>query len=266
MSSETPIAGDFLSLLTARKLSPSATAAPSSTAPVQTQATTVFAFHFAEGVLMAGDRRATAGNIIVTDRVDKVIEIDATSLLAIAGVPATAFEMARVLQTSFEYYRRSQLQPLSLPAKVRALARLLRENLPMTMQGVGVVAPLFAGLDQTVSPPKPAIYFYDPLGAQFQSVGYVASGSGSGTIRSILSFQEQYGSPRPSQMDLAEAVRFALRLLMVASEFDSATGGVNPATQTYATLKVLRSTGVESLTDEQQARLLGRETLTPALA
>jgi proteasome beta subunit len=108
-------------------------------APVETQATTVFAFHSAGGVLMAGDRRATAGNVIVTDRVDKVIELDAHSLLAIAGVPATAFEMARVLQTSFEYYRRSQLQSLSLPAKVRALARLLRENLPMTMQGVGVV-------------------------------------------------------------------------------------------------------------------------------
>ena len=29
---------------------------------------------------------------------------------------------------------------------------------------------------------------------------------------------------------------------MVASEFDSATGGVNPATQTFATIKVLRST------------------------
>ena len=66
---------------------------------------------------MAGDRRATAGNIIVTDKVDKVIEIDATSMLAIAGVPATAFEMARVMQTSFEYYRRSQLQPLSLPPR-----------------------------------------------------------------------------------------------------------------------------------------------------
>src|ERR1041385_6213124 len=107
------IAGDFLSLLQSRNVlglhlehSPSA--------PVQTQATTVFAFHFKDGVLMAGDRRATAGNIIVTDRVDKVIEIDASSMLAIAGVPATAFEMARVMQTSFEYYRRSQLQNLRL--------------------------------------------------------------------------------------------------------------------------------------------------------
>ncbi|MDB6123114.1 MAG: proteasome and subunit [Pedosphaera sp.] len=255
MNSVTPIAGDFLSLLAAHKLAPLSSSV-SAAAPVQTQATTVFAFHFADGVLMAGDRRATAGNIIVTDKVDKVIEIDATTLLAIAGVPATAFEMARVLQTSFEYYRRSQLQPLSLPAKVRALARLLRENLPMTMQGVGVVVPLFAALDQSVTPAKPQIYFYDPLGAQFQATGHVASGSGSGTIRSILSFQEQHGKPKPSQMNLKDAVRFALRLLMVASEFDSATGGVNPATQTYATIKLLCPTGVEAISDEQQAEFL----------
>src|SRR5581483_7999585 len=252
MSGAEPIAGDFLALLAERKLVSWAVAAHPD-APVQTQATTVFAFHCAEGVLMAGDRRATAGNIIVTDRVEKIIEIDATSLLAIAGVPATAFEMARVLQTSFEYYRRSQLQPLSLPARVRALARLLRENLPMTMQGIGIVVPLFAGVDHTVSPAKPQIYFYDPLGAQFQAVGYAASGSGSGTIRSILSFQERYGKQRPGEMDLGEAVRFASRLLGTASEFDSATGGVNPATDTYATLKLLRATGVETISDERQA-------------
>jgi proteasome beta subunit len=257
MSQNILISGDFLSLLTEQKLSllrPEISGA----APVQTQATTVFAFHFSDGILMAGDRRATAGNVIVTDRVDKVIELDSTSLLAIAGVPATAFEMARVLQTSFEYYRRSQLQPLSLAAKVRALARLLRENLPMTMQGVGVVVPLFAGLDHSSSPAKPQVYFYDPLGAQFQAVGYAASGSGSGTIRSILSFQERYGTPRPSEMNLAQAVQFSLRLLMVASEFDSATGGVNPATETFATIKLLRSTGVETVTEQQQKEFLNK--------
>jgi len=249
------IAGDFLSLLATRGGSV-LKAENSAVAPVQTQATTVFAFHFKDGVLMAGDRRATAGNVIVTDRIDKVIEIDATSVLAIAGVPATAFEMARVMQTSFEYYRRSQLQPLSLPAKVRALARLLRENLPMTMQGVGIVMPLFAGLDQTVTPAQAQIYFYDPLGAQFQAVGYAASGSGSGTIRSVLSFQENYGQPRPSQMNLQQAVQFTLRLLITASEFDSATGGVNPETHTYATIKILSGSGVRSLSSEEQGKFL----------
>jgi proteasome beta subunit len=255
MSHSQPIAGDFLSLLAEHRLEPAASVAAAS-APVQTQATTVFGFHYADGALMAGDRRATAGNVIVTDRVEKIIEIDPTSVLAIAGVPATAFEMARVLQTSFEYYRRSQLQPLSLPARVRALARLLRENLPMTMQGIGIVVPLFAGVDQTVTPAQPRIYFYDPLGAQFQAVGYAASGSGSGTIRSILSFQEHFGEPRPSQMGLRDAVRFASRLLSTASEFDSATGGINPATETYATIKILKASGVETITDAQQKEFL----------
>ena len=253
--SDTKIAGDFLSLLAERKLLPG-DAAPARDAPVQTQATTVFAFHYADGVLMAGDRRATAGNVIVTDRVEKIIEVDATSLLAVAGVPATAFEMARVLQTSFEYYRRSQLQALSLPARVRALARLLRDNLPMTLQGVGVVVPLFAGVDHGVSPPRPRIYFYDPLGAQFQAVGYAASGSGGGTIRSVLSFQERHGSAKPSQMKLREAVRLALALLITASEFDAATGGVNPAAETFATIKVLKPSGVETVTDQQQKEFL----------
>jgi proteasome beta subunit len=249
------IAGDFLSLLGRQSISP-LRSEPSAPGLVQTQATTVFAFHYADGVLMAGDRRATAGNLIVTDRVDKVIEIDATSLLAIAGVPATAFEMARVLQTSFEYYRRSQLQPLSLPAKVRALSRLLRENLPMAMQGVGVVVPLFAGLDQSVRPAKPQVFFYDPLGAQFQAVGHTASGSGSGSIRSIMSYQERYGNPRPSEMNLNQAVQFALRLLLVAAEFDSATGGVNPETKTYATIKLLTTEGVQTVGTDDQAQYL----------
>jgi proteasome beta subunit len=249
------IAGDFFSLLESRKV-PALNVERSAHAPVQTQATTVFAFHYKDGVLMAGDRRATAGNVIVTDRIDKVIEIDATSILAIAGVPATAFEMARVMQTSFEYYRRSQLQQLSLPAKVRALARLLRENLPLTMQGVGVVMPLFAGLDQAKSPAEPKIFFYDPLGAQFQAVGYAASGSGSGTIRSVISFQERYGKPAPSQMNLAQAVQFTLRVLMTASEFDAATGGVNPETQTFATIKILDTKGVRTLSAEEQGKFL----------
>ncbi|MDB6025512.1 MAG: proteasome and subunit [Verrucomicrobiales bacterium] len=255
MNNANLIAGDFLSLLATQKVSALKTEV-SASAPVQTQATTVFAFHFSEGILMAGDRRATAGNVIVTDRVEKIMDIDASSLLAIAGTPATAFEMARVLQTSFEYYRRSQLQPLSLPAKVRALARLLRDNLPMTMQGVGIVVPLFAGVDHTVSPAKPQIYFYDPLGAQFQAVGHAASGSGSQTIRSVMSFQEHYGNPKPSEMNLADAIRFASRLLITASEFDSATGGVNPASEIYATIKVLRSTGVETISDAQQKEFL----------
>jgi proteasome beta subunit len=249
------VAGDFLALLASRQLNPPRV--DPAVAAAQTQATTVFGFRFADGILMAGDRRATAGHQIITDQIEKIIELDSTSLLAIAGVPATAFEIARALQTSFEYYRRSQLQTLSLPARVRALSRALRENLPLTLQGVGMVAPLFAGLDTDQNPARPEIYFYDPLGAQFQAVGYAASGSGAISIRSVLSFQERFGTPPPAQWNRREAIKFALQVLMVAAEFDSATGGVVPAASRFATVRILTAEGVERVEDAEQREALG---------
>ena len=113
-----------------------------------TEATTILAFKFSGGVLVAGDRRATAGNTVVYDRADKVLEIDRHSIMAIAGVPATAWEMARVLEHSFQYFRRTQLQEMSVDGKVRALSKLLRDNFGFAMQGVGVVVPIFATYDR----------------------------------------------------------------------------------------------------------------------
>src|SRR5689334_12134082 len=135
--------GDFLALLPKPVI---ATVAADGLRPEIIQATTVFAFHCAEGVVIAGDHRATSGNVVFSDKTEKILELDSHSLLAIAGVPAVAFEMARTLQTTFEFYRRSQLQGMSLSAKIRALSKLLRDNLPATLQGFGVVAPIFAGV------------------------------------------------------------------------------------------------------------------------
>ena len=112
-----------------------------------TQATTILAFKFTGGVLVAGDRRATAGNTVVYDRADKVLEIDRHSIMAIAGVPATAWEMARVLEHSLQYFRRTQLQEMSVDGKVRALSKLLRDNFGFVMQGIGIVVPIFATYD-----------------------------------------------------------------------------------------------------------------------
>ena len=136
---------DFPALLQRHGLYPRGGAAVRAAAapphPDADQATTILAFKFAGGVLVAGDRRATAGNTVVYDRADKVLEIDRFSLMAIAGVPATAWEMARVLEHSFQFYRRTQLQEMSLDGKVRALSKLLRDNFGFVMQGVGIVVP-----------------------------------------------------------------------------------------------------------------------------
>jgi len=241
--------GDFLALLP-KSVVPQVTAA----APEAVQATTVFAFHCREGVVIAGDHRATAGNTIFSDKTEKILDLDSHSLMAIAGVPATAFEMARTLQTTFEFYRRSQLQPMSLQAKIRALSKLLRDNLPATLQGFGVVAPIFAGIELSDPKAGPCIYFYDPLGAQFEAATFAGSGSGSGSIKSVLHFLEKWGDPPPGEMSVPQATTLAIRLLMTAAEFDSATGGVNPELELFATIKVLTRDGIKTIDLKEQER------------
>ncbi|MDZ4816890.1 MAG: proteasome subunit alpha [Verrucomicrobiota bacterium] len=249
--------GDFLALLAKQSLGPVPALIPSSYEPLQ--ATTVFAFHCAEGVIIAGDHRATSGNVIFSDQTEKILELDAHSLLAIAGVPAVAFEMARTLQTSFEFYRRSQLQSMSLAAKLRALSKLLRDNVPATIQGIGLVAPLFAGVEMNDPQGKPMIFFYDPLGAQFEAAKYAGSGSGSGSIKSVLHFLDTWGNPKPREMNLSDAIVLANRLLMTAAEFDSATGGVAPDRDKFATIRFLSRNGIEDISGPRQKALWQKE-------
>src|SRR6267378_3071229 len=181
-------AGDFPALLRRKGVLASAVISPMpQTGTMEktwqpTEATTILAFKFSGGVLVAGDRRATAGNTVVYDRADKVLEIDRHSIMAIAGVPATAWEMARVLEHSFQYFRRTQLQEMSVDGKVRALSKLLRDNFGFVMQGVGVVVPIFATYDSSADP-SARLYFYDAMGARFEVEYYAATRSGSPAVR-----------------------------------------------------------------------------------
>lgn len=250
-----PAAEDFSTLLRRQGLYP---AAPQihggSQANVPyTEATTILAFKFAEGVLVAGDRRATAGNVVVYDRADKVLEIDRHSLMAIAGVPATAWEMARVLEHSFQFYRRSQLQEMSLDGKVRALSKLLRDNFGFVMQGVGIVVPIFATYDTAGDAAR--LYFYDAMGAQFEAADYAATGSGSPSVRSILYYENTWGKRPLRKMDQREAVITALRALDTAAESDTATGGVDRRGRSYPIVKIISKPGITTLAEEALAEL-----------
>ena len=218
-----------------------------------TTATTILAFKYLEGVLIAGDRRATAGNMVMYDRTDKVLEIDRHSVMAIAGVPATAYEMVRILEHSFKYYRRTQLQDLSFEGKLRAVSKLLKENVAAALAGTGAVAPIFAGYDLEQETAK--IFFYDILGAEFEGVEYAVSGSGSPTIRGILHYINTWGEQSLGAMSEEQAAAQALRLLTSAAEFDSATGGVNREANLYPVIKFITSRGVKAMPGAQMKSL-----------
>ena len=217
------------------------------------QGTTVLAFHYKDGVVVAGDRRATAGNAIMYERCDKVIPIDEFSLMAIAGVPATAFEMARILSHNFEYYRRSQMQSMSAEGKIRALSRLLKENVGMALQGVGAVSPIFATFD--LKKKKPFIYFYDMLGAEFQMHTHCATGSGSPMIRGILEHEDLWGDKPLAERSGNDAAKLAVRLLQTAAQFDSATGQARPEDKLFPVIATVTERGYHFLPDGEMADL-----------
>ncbi len=208
------------------------------------EGTTILALRYRDGVLVAGDRRATMGNTVVYDRADKVLTIDDSVVLAISGSPAIGYEIARLLEISFQHYRRSQLQELSLDGKLRTLSRLLRENLGLAMQGIGAVVPILAAFD-----PREGgrIFFYDLLGAQFESVDFCATGSGSPTIRGAVYFQDRWGPEPLASLDEPAAVALALKLLETAAEYDTATGGYRSRARIFPQVMRLDRTGITSI-------------------
>jgi proteasome beta subunit len=227
--------------------------APAGTLP-QTESTTILAFKFKGGVLVAGDRRATSGNTVVYDRADKVLEIDRHSIMAIAGVPATAWEMARVLEHSFQYFRRTQLQEMSVDGKVRALSKLLRDNLGFVIQGVGVVVPIFATYDNG-SNPSARLYFYDAMGAQFEAADYCATGSGSPAVRGILYYTDRWNGRPLRELEETEAIAVALRALDTAAETDTATGGVDRKARIFPVIKTVSQAGIKTLPEQKIAEV-----------
>ena len=257
--------GDFLQVLQEQgypmdNLFPSANGNGVSRQFEVTTGTTVFAMKYAGGVLVAGDRRATAGNVVMYDRTDKVLELDRFSVMAIAGVPATAFEMARVLEHSFKYYRRSQLQDMSFEGKLRALSTLLKNNAPAALAGTGTVVPVFAGYDEIEECGK--IFFYDILGAEFEAVEYAVSGSGSTTIRGILFYMNRWGTGPVAEMNEEDALTFVLRLMTSAAEFDSATGGVDAQAQLYPIVKRISAEGVRTIPADRLKTLFSEKVLS----
>ena len=253
-------AEDFSSLLRRKgllgpveKVSQTA-ASPRSDVPPLTESTTILAFKFAGGVMVAGDRRATAGNTVVYDRADKVLEIDRFSLMAIAGVPSAAWEMGRVLEHSLQYFRRTQLQEMSVDGKVRALSKLLRDNLGFVMQGIGVVVPIFATYDHG-SEPASRLYFYDAMGAQFEAADYAATGSGSPAVRGILYYENKWAGKPLHERGEDEAVTIALRALDTAAEADTATGGVDRSGKIFPVIKTVSGEGIRTLPDEKIAAI-----------
>ena len=207
-------------------------------------ATTIVALKFADGVIMAGDRRATAGNVIAHRSMDKVFPADRYSAVAISGSAAISTEMVRLFQVQLEHYEKVEGVALSLEGKANQLAQMVRSNLGMAMQGF-VVVPLFCGYD--VARSEGRIFDYDPAGGRYEEADFQTTGSGGTYAKTTIRLGYRDGMP------LDDAVALAILALYEAADADSATGGPDSVRGIYPVVATVTAQGYQQLTDEDVA-------------
>jgi len=203
--------------------------------------TTIVAAAFEGGVVLAGDRRATAGNMIMQRDIDKVFRSDEFSGVAMAGVAGVGIELIRLFQVELEHYEKLEGHALSLEGKANRLASLVRGNLGGAMQGL-VFVPLFCGYDEDTGVGR--IFSYDVAGGRYEEHRFHSIGSGSVFARGSLKKLYRDG------MSASDAVLACMQALYDAADDDSATGGPDVTRRIYPVVATITADGFERLTDE----------------
>jgi proteasome beta subunit len=207
-------------------------------------ATTIVTATFDGGVVMAGDRRATAGNMIVKRDVDKVFRSDEFSAIAISGTASVGLEFIRLFQVELEHYEKMEGRSLSLEGKANRLATMIRGNIAAAMQGL-VAVPLFAGYDEETG--RGRIFSYDVAGGPYEEFRFHSIGSGSIFARGSL--KKLYRD----DLSASDTVRVCVQALYDAADDDSATGGPDLTRQIFPVVAVVDGDGFRRLSDAEAA-------------
>jgi proteasome beta subunit len=218
----------------------------SSVALTVPHATTCVAVRTSEGVVMGGDRRATSGNLISHREMEKVVEADQFSGVAIAGAAGPAMEMVKLFQLQIEHYEKVEGVSLSLEGKANQLSMFVRNNLPAAMQGLMVV-PIFAGFDVHAATGR--LWDYDATGGRYEERDFVATGSGMLHASAVLRMSWK------RDMTSNDAVELVAKALWAAAQADSATGGPDVARGIYPTVATITSSGFLRVDDAVLATL-----------
>ncbi|TQM69361.1 proteasome endopeptidase complex beta subunit [Actinomadura hallensis] len=208
--------------------------------------TTIVAVTFPGGVVVAGDRRATAGHVIAQRDIEKVFRADEFSAIAIAGTAGIGIELVRLFQVELEHYEKREGRTLSVEGKANRLATMVRQNLGMAMQGLAVV-PLFAGYDEERDEGR--IFSYDPAGGRYEERDFHSVGSGSVFARGAL--KKLY---RPD-LSAEDAGLVCVQALYDAADDDSATGGPDLTRRIFPVVASVTADGYRRLGEDEVGAL-----------
>ncbi|NGO14128.1 proteasome subunit beta [Streptomyces sp. HC44] len=233
-------------LLSTRRLLPDGVQAAPDQVP---HGTTVLALTYRDGVLIAGDRRATMGNLIAQRDLEKVHPADDYTAVAFAGTVGLAVDMVKLYQVELTHFEKIEGIPMTLNAKATRLAGMIRQNLGQAMQGLAVV-PLLVGYDVKAPAGEAGrIFSFDVVGGLYEKPDFHAEGSGSPYARGALKKLYREGMSR------REAALAALQALYDAADDDSATGGPDISRRIFPIVSVITEEGFERLSEPETEEL-----------
>jgi proteasome beta subunit len=218
--------------------------------------TTILSMRFADGVIMAGDRRATEGHAIANRHMDKVYAADSWSAVGIAGAAGPAMEMVRLFQTELEHYEKVSGEPLSLEGKSNKLGQMIKANLPAAFQGL-VVVPLYCGWDERRR--RGRVFRYDVTGGRYEDADYATTGSGGVYARNWI---KAFWRP---DIDRDAAIDLSITSLFQAADEDAATGGPDLIRRIFPSVAVIEEDGLTFVPEDDLAARAERLVNTPAM-
>jgi proteasome beta subunit len=233
-------------LLPPQSLQPVPRAPAASASAAVPHGTTVLSLRYRDGVVMAGDRQATAGFQIAHRRIEKIFKCDELSGIGIAGAAGPAVEMAKLFQTELEHYEKVEGDNLSLEGKANKLGQMIRMNLQAAMMGLAVV-PIFAGFDEKTGVGR--LFKYDITGGRYEETDFDAQGSGSNVARDSLKKLWR------RDMNREDGLRVGLEALIDAADEDVGTGGPDLVRGIFPTARTITRSGFSEVPDDEVRRV-----------
>lgn len=228
---------------------PSALTDPRAAALGIAHGTTVLGLRYSDGIVVAGDRRATAGHQIADPKMRKVFAADGYSAIAIAGAAGQAIEVVKLFQLELEHYEKITGDRLSLEGKANRLAQMIRGNFAMALQGL-IVVPLFGGFDERRGEGR--IFYYDATGGRWEEDDYQTTGSGGLPAKNSLKKRWKAG------LSEDDALKVAVEALIDAAEDDAATGGPDAARGIWPVVMTVTSEGAADVAEDRVAAAVGQ--------
>lgn len=167
-----------------------------------------------DGVILAADKRATAGNFIADKKAEKIHQVADFIGVTIAGLVSDAQLLVKLIRAELQLKKLRTNRETTVPESANLIAGLTYGNIRRMSMLPGIVGFIVAGRDEAGY----HLYNIGPDGSVSEEPEYTSDGSGSVFALGVLETSYRKG------LSMDEALKLVTKSLHAAVQRDSASG------------------------------------------